>query len=374
MSRTVVLLIALGAGGVLVALWWAGDSCAESTDDPFVSVLMDRCGTAIRLDRELRAQPASKSIQRMLETLAASAEQVDDAGAKWQELEIIKLLDPEDHTAWKSLTQALATIWHPEYVDEITDERIDAAYGISLLPNPYRTSALLQVLAEKREPLALRNAVVEALEMNRSPEVISTLEEHWYADPGRFQVERGEPSLSGASLAMRQKSVKQLSQQHTVAADEALLAALKDPDPEVRASAAFALKGRENPKITDALVALISPSQDYTVVYKALAAIEGCPNYTFLRALLDTHQNGTDSVRGLVVPALVRCDDERVVAPIVASLDQRSSALGLAAANALATMAHRNHRTAVIPLQKALARDAIATADKAEIRRALERF
>lgn len=375
MSRGALLLIALCAGVVLVvAFWWADDSCAERTDDQFVSELLDRCGTSLRLERELRAQAKSPSLDQLLEKLALNAERVDDAGANWQELDIIKLLDPEDHAAWKALTQALETIWHPEYEDEITDSRIDAANGISFLPNPYRISALLRVLAEKREPLALRRAVVEALEMNSSPDIILALEEYWYADPDRFQIERGEPSLSGASLAMRSKSVKQLRRQNTIAADEALLAALNDPDVEVRASAAFALKGREGSEITDALVALISPAQEYTVVYKALAAIEGCPNYSFLRALLDTYENGTDAVRNLVVTALPRCDDERVVAPIVESLDQRSSALGLSAANALSTLAHKNHRTAVIPLQKYLSRDAIATADKAEIRRALERF
>ena len=375
MSRAAVILIALCAGAVLLAFWWAGDGCAERSNDPLVRALMDRCGTSLRLDRELRAQTTGKSLARMLANLAARAERVDDVGASWDEFAIWQLLEPEDRAARESLSRALETIWHPEYVDELIQERIDAATSIGFLPNPYRTSALLRVLAEKREPLSLRRAVVETLETSRGPRVTAALEEHWYADTSRFQIERGEPALRGASPAMRHKAIEQVQGEHTAAAAAVLLDALKDPDAEVRASAAFALRGRDDPQITDALVALIIPAEDYTVLYKALAAIEGCPNYTFLRALLETYSgNGDAATRGLVVSALARCDDARVVAPIVESLDQRTSALGLAAANALATLAHRKHTTAVTPLHRALARDSIATEDKAEIRRALDAF
>ncbi len=373
MSRAALTWTVLCAGVALLVFWQTRGGCAERTDDPLVRALLDRCGTSLRLERELKAQPASASVTRLLANLTDRAERVDHAGAGWEALEIEQLLEPEDHAARESLTRALETIWHPEYEDEIVDKRVNAATGIGLIPNPYRTSALLRVLEEKREPLSLRRTVVEALESSRDPEVVAALEEHWYADTTRFQIARGAPAPVGASLAMRRKTLEKLKRDHTPAATEALLNALEDPDVELRASAAFALRGREGPGITDALVALISPDEHYTVVYMALAAIDGCPSYPFLRALLATYEGAVDT-RVLVVPALARCDDARVVGPIVESLDQRTSSLGLAAANALATLAHRNHRTAVIPLQKALARDAIETADKAEIRRALDAF
>lgn len=373
MNRNLLIGIVLVVAASLLAWWWSRDGCAVRSDDELVATLLNRCGTALRLERELRSRSSSPSIQRLLDVLAERSERVDDTGARWDAEGIERLLRPDDHVADEALRTAIETIWHPQYVDELVEARMDAAEVIQFLPDPDRIAATLRVLAEPREPLALRRAIAEALASSTDTEVVAALEAHWYSDPNRLQVGGAEPVVQGASLAMRRKAVEQWQRDPSDTATQSLLDALKDPDSEVRASAAFALRGREGPGITEALVGLIDPDEDYTVIYKALAAIEGCPNYDFLYALLDTYE-GAESMRNLIVPALARCDDPRIVGPIVDSLDQRSSALGLAAANALATLAHRQHTRTIPPLYEALDRDALATEDKAEIRRALASF
>lgn len=373
MNRTAVIFAAIGACVVALIVWFDRGPGRDLIEDPLVRTLMDRSGTSWRLTNELRSNPANESVDLVLTRLAESAERIDELGACWADLEIVHLLQPDVEAGLEPLSRAIATIRHPEFVDELTQKRIDVVLTMSLIPTDYRTSALISVLAEKREPLALRQAIAEALATRTEPDVVAALDKHWYSDPNRFQVMRGDGAVRGASLPMRRKSVEVLETQDTAAADAALLAALSDPDTEVRASAAWALKGRDGKRIRDALIQLINPDEEYTVVYKALAAIEGCPNTAYLDALLATFY-GTNSNQNMVLEALTECDDPRIVEPIVQSLDQRQSELGFHASNALATLAYNQRDTTIAPLKAALQRTDISTEDKEEISRALTRL
>lgn len=373
MNRTAVILASIGVCVVLLIAWLASGAARDVIDDPLVHTLMDRSGTTWRLTNELRSSPANASVELLLTRLEESAERIDELGACWADLEIVHLLQPDVETELEPLSQAIATIRHPEFVDELTQIRIDAVYTMSLMPTDYRTSSLIRVLAEKREPLALRRAIAEALSTWTEPDVVAALDQYWYSDPNRFQVMRGDGTGRGASLPMRRKSVEILETQDTAASDAALLAALSDPDTEVRASAAWALKNRDGKRIRDALIQLINPNEEYTVVYKALAAIEGCPNDAYLDALVATFY-GTNNTQSIVLEALTECDDPRIVEPIVESLDQRQSELGFHASNALATLAYNQRDNAIAPLTAALKRTDISTEDKEEISRALARL
>ena len=343
----------------------------QPSNDELIRALMDRSGTAQRLNRELSSQPASADIASLRQRLQDNAREVDELGANWQDLDIIDLLEPAVDTSLEPLSQALAVIRHTEYVDHLVRARIEAASTIALLPTDARRAALLAVLREKREPRQLRQAVVEALSTSKDPAVIAALDLHWFSDPNRFKTQSVPPR--GASVAMRRSRILALKHIHTAEADAALIAALQDPEPELRGVAAGALKGRTGYQVRDALIGLLDPTEAYVVVYKALWAIDGCPNEDFLLRVLQLFDEAPD-LQELALSALGSCNDARVVAPIVDCLDQRQTRRGLRAANTLATLAAKRHDQIIAPLQESLRRDDIDPADREEIWRALERL
>jgi HEAT repeat protein len=360
------LAAALMAGFALLAWSYLRPTSIEGVRVPRVLVnvtvqrlideLQTPASTAARLSAELKRARVVPGREALLGRIDASATEIDRLGVQGRDLQILDLLTPEPagtslpNPQREALTQVLALVRSPGYMDGHTDRRVSAASSLGMFESEAGLLALVGVLEDPGEPRYLRQAVADSLEQLQDFRAVRAVERYRAAQPGaEFGQVEPEIPLASSSRSVRRRAIETLGGTQDPSATRLLLQALDDPDAELRALAIKKLRGREDERIRPALVGLLSRERERSPLYFAIDALRGDGGPDVVDALLRAYRS-LPAQRTLLIGALAGCDDTRVVAPLLEALHDPDGALRFEAQQGLASLAARQPGMVIEPL------------------------
>jgi hypothetical protein len=384
------LAVAIASAGlvltVLVVVWagraaWRNvDSFVNTGTGPWqtgslIEVLEERGSTAARLEAELQRASEVPGREALLQWVGKKRRKIDRLGAERRDDELLDFLSPPDGRPRDGLAdfaardeqrrvvaEVIALVQGPGYLDHFTDRRVEAARSLAFFPGDDGLEALIGVLSDPNESDYLKRAVAESLEQIDDYRARRALEEH--ASGGSLEQRTAEKGateertagasrrsreLSSASAAVRRRAIETLASQPGGDPVAGLIAALEDPDPELRALAIRGLARRGHHRVEPALLRVIEKERSRSPLLAAVQALQGCRE-PHRRALLSAYRGAIESNRSFLVGALAACDHRDVVEPILDTMESSDGTVALAGRNALLTLASRGHRRTVGPL------------------------
>jgi HEAT repeat protein len=362
----VVLRLAALASSNLDSLLTTGTRPGDN--GRWTRMLLDRSGTAERLEAELKRAVDVPDRERLLERVDKKRKKIERLGAERRDAELLELLSVEGSDERRFLTELLAMIQGPGYIDSFTDRRVEASRTLTFFPTDEGLEALISVLADERESTYLRRAVAEDLRQFDDYRARRALEEYPLdstagaaATPTRSgsreesspqqksSVSARSRELQSASREVRRNAIQALASQPGNDPVAGLLTAIEDPHPENRALAIRALEGRRHHDIDAALVQVIEHERVRAPLLAALDVLPQCQAH-HTTAMLLAYGHTQEQNRTLLISALGECNDERVVPILLDAMESPDAELALAGKNAVLTLGARKHRKTLGPL------------------------